>query len=54
MWNEAEFTAEFLRAMDELLRAFVAAHPPVMDAHGEIKWRANKRRSAKRKGKSKR
>jgi hypothetical protein len=42
MWNEAEFTAEFLRAMEQWLIAFLKAHPPVVDAHGAIKWLATK------------
>jgi hypothetical protein len=54
MWNEAEFTAEFLRAMEQMLLDFIRAHPPILDAHGEVRWRATKRRTAKRKGKRKR
>jgi hypothetical protein len=28
-WNMAEAEAEFMRAMNEYLLAFIAAHPPV-------------------------
>jgi hypothetical protein len=32
-WNIAEAEAEFMRAMNQYLLAFIAAHPPVVLAH---------------------
>jgi hypothetical protein len=46
MWDEAEFTAEWIRAMEEMFKQFLRDHPPVETAHGAIMFRGNKPEAA--------
>ncbi len=46
-WNEAEAEAEFMRAMNAYLIAFIAAHPPV-ELPKVPKFRKPAKRSSKK------
>jgi hypothetical protein len=41
-WNEAEFTAEWTRAMEAWFKQFLSEHPPIDSVHGAIMFRGNK------------
>ena len=45
-WNEAEFTAEWVRAMEQMFRQFLSDHPPIQTVHGAIMFRGGNRPGA--------